>query len=82
MTSGKHLHKLASPAIGESAPANTGKTASTLHVEAKAAQGAPPVAIGHEQIAELAYSYWVERGYTGGSADEDWIRAERTLLMR
>ena len=32
-----------------------------------------------EQIACLAYSYWVERGYQGGSPEEDWLRAEREL---
>jgi hypothetical protein len=33
-----------------------------------------------EAIAELAYSYWVRRGCTGGSPEEDWLRAERELL--
>lgn len=34
-----------------------------------------------EDIAALAYSYWVERGYQGGSAEaeQDWLRAEREL---
>jgi hypothetical protein len=32
-----------------------------------------------EQIACLAYSYWVERGCQGGSPEEDWLRAEREL---
>jgi hypothetical protein len=32
-----------------------------------------------EQIAELAYSFWVERGYQNGSPEEDWLRAEREL---
>jgi hypothetical protein len=35
-----------------------------------------------QQIAELAYSYWVDRGYQGGSPEEDWLRAERELLSR
>jgi len=33
----------------------------------------------HEDIAALAYSYWVERGCQGGSPEEDWLRAEREL---
>jgi len=30
-----------------------------------------------EAIAKLAYSYWEARGYQGGDAVEDWVRAER-----
>jgi Protein of unknown function (DUF2934) len=32
-----------------------------------------------EAIALLAYSYWEARGFTGGSPEEDWIRAECEL---
>ena len=32
-----------------------------------------------EEIARLAYGYWEVRGKRGGSADEDWYRAEREL---
>jgi hypothetical protein len=28
-----------------------------------------------EEIARIAYSYWEQRGYHGGSPDEDWFRA-------
>jgi len=35
--------------------------------------------VDRQAIARLAYSYWVARGYTGGSAEEDWLRAEREL---
>jgi hypothetical protein len=34
----------------------------------------------YEAIAALAYSYWEARGYQGGSAEEDWLRAEREIL--
>jgi hypothetical protein len=34
---------------------------------------------GRQEIASLAYSYWEARGRTGGSAWEDWLRAEREL---
>lgn len=32
-----------------------------------------------EAIAERAYFYWAERGYTHGFAEEDWKRAEAEL---
>jgi hypothetical protein len=35
----------------------------------------------YEDIAKLAYSYWEARGYQGGSADEDWARAEQELRV-
>jgi hypothetical protein len=35
--------------------------------------------LNRDAIARLAYSYWAARGYIGGSAEEDWLRAEREL---
>jgi len=35
-----------------------------------------------EEIAVLAYSYWVSRGYQGGCPEEDWLRAEQELTLR
>ncbi len=35
-----------------------------------------------ERIALLAYAYWEQRGRAGGSAEEDWFRAEREILSR
>jgi hypothetical protein len=32
-----------------------------------------------EQIARLAYSYWLDRGGQNGSPEEDWLRAEQAL---
>jgi DUF2934 family protein len=32
-----------------------------------------------EQIALLAYSYWQARGYSDGSPEQDWLRAEAEL---
>jgi hypothetical protein len=36
----------------------------------------------YEQIALLAYSFWAERGYQGGSPEEDWFRAEQEIRRR
>ncbi|MFI5113468.1 MAG: DUF2934 domain-containing protein [Terriglobales bacterium] len=44
-----------------------------------AVAAAPP---SHEEIARLAYTYWEARGWVHGSAQEDWFRAERELLLR
>ncbi len=38
--------------------------------------------VAQEEIARLAYSYWVGRGYESGNPEEDWLRAERELLSR
>jgi len=35
----------------------------------------------HEAIAKRAYSYWEARGFQGGSAEEDWLRAEAELQL-
>ncbi len=33
-----------------------------------------------EEIARLAYIYWLEGGCGDGTAEEDWYRAERQLV--
>jgi predicted chitinase len=33
----------------------------------------------HKKIARLAYSYWEAAGCPSGSAEQDWLRAERHL---
>lgn len=35
-----------------------------------------------DEIARLAYTYWADRGYQGGSSEEDWLRAEQELRFR
>jgi hypothetical protein len=36
-----------------------------------------------DAIARLAYGFWLERnGRNEGSAEEDWLRAEREVLER
>jgi hypothetical protein len=39
-------------------------------------------AMAHDEIAQLAYSYWEARGNRGGSPWEDWFRAEQELKQR
>ena len=36
----------------------------------------------HEETARLAYSYWEARGHQGGSAEEDWFRAQAEIRRR
>jgi hypothetical protein len=36
----------------------------------------------HEEIALLAYKYYLQRGNLDGSAEEDWLRAEREVRGR
>ena len=43
---------------------------------------AAPMEITHAAIAQLAYSYWLQRGCQGGSEHEDWLRAEQELRTR
>jgi len=39
-------------------------------------------ALDQAEVARLAHSYWLERGGQGGSAEEDWHRAEEALRAR
>jgi hypothetical protein len=36
----------------------------------------------HEEIAKLAYSYWVAGGRREGTSLSDWLHAERALSDR
>jgi hypothetical protein len=36
--------------------------------------------VSEDEIAELAYELWQERGSPHGSPDEDWLEAENWLL--
>jgi hypothetical protein len=52
---------------------------STSEISSPASAHATGPVIDREDIALLAYSYWEARGFTGGSPEEDWLRAEREL---
>jgi hypothetical protein len=51
------------------------KAARPIGPLAKSTASAPK----HEQIAQLAYSYWQDRQRREGSPIEDWLRAEAEL---
>lgn len=38
--------------------------------------------VSHDDIANLAYTYWIERGYAHGDPEQDWLRAERELTSK
>jgi hypothetical protein len=54
-------------------------TAKGAAIETDSLPGDPP---RQDEIAALAYSYWEARGYNGGSAEEDWLRAEEEVRKR
>lgn len=56
------------------------KHSKSVSLEATMAQGGPDH--DTEIIAQIAYSYWELRGGHGGSALEDWVRAEREYVNR
>ena len=53
--------------------------AAPLNDSSANSQPAPIQEIPHDEIARLAYAYWEQRGGEGGSAEEDWARAEQEL---
>jgi hypothetical protein len=75
------------PRVRQASPAAEASPA----VENVAAAQAPPETNGsclsqgvslREQVALLAYSYWEQRGFQGGSPEEDWFRAEQEIQYR
>jgi hypothetical protein len=72
-----------------SAPVPTRRKPATTRAKHSAITPAPapatelaPEAPSREQIAALAYSYWVARGHQGGSPETDWLRAEQELAAK
>jgi hypothetical protein len=62
----------------ESATLESGAVIDSAAVDSYEVADAP----AREEIAALAYSYWEGRGYQGGSAEDDWLRAEAELRTR
>ncbi len=59
------------------APAKPRKTAAKKE---KVTQPAKMMRPSHEEIERLARTYWEQRGYRDGFAEQDWLRAEQELL--
>ena len=82
----KHHHKTAPFAVAEPVVLEVTKEATLASVAVPAPtrveiSTTPSVqTVTQAQIAELAYAYWIERGCPHGSAEADWLRAERELL--
>ncbi len=56
-----------------------GSVSSTSKISSPSPDRIAGPVIDREAISLLAYSYWEARGFTGGSPEEDWLRAEREL---
>ena len=70
-----HHHKLSTAPVAEVLAA----VSQSSNVSLPSSPAVPPRVVTHQQIAELAHSFWIGRGYVHGAAEEDWFRAEREL---
>jgi DUF2934 family protein len=70
-----HHHKLSASPVAEALAAVSESSSASL----KSTPAESPRAVTHQQIAELAHSFWTSRDYTQGSPEDDWLRAERQL---
>jgi hypothetical protein len=73
-----HHHKLSASPISEALAAVNESSSTSLN----STPAETPRVVTHQQIAELAHSYWTSRGYLHGSPEDDWFRAERQLTGR
>jgi hypothetical protein len=74
------------PARRKSPAATTKRVSRAANVTEAPASEIEPVAVtvsatapSSDEVAKLAYSFWADRGYQGGSPEEDWLRAEQQL---
>ena len=58
------------------------ETESTVDSREESVPADSPGPFSQQQIADLAYEFWLDRGCPHGSPDEDWFRAERELWNR
>jgi len=70
-----HHHKLSASPVAEALAAVSESSSTSL----KSTLADSPGAVTHQQIAELAHSFWSSRGHSHGSPEDDWLRAERQL---
>ena len=49
-------------------------------IQAVGSRNGPSDSSLHEAI-QASYSYWEARGFQGGSAEEDWLRAEAEIQL-
>lgn len=68
--------------LAKAAAASAGATSDPINSVAIDSVGVITHEIKYEDIAKLAHSYWIARGYTHGSPEEDWLRAERELKTK
>lgn len=91
-----HHHKASSatlerPKAGAAAVASTSSIVDPVGVVAPAIETEPMNRIetaaaarevSQEEVAKLAYSYWIAGGYEHGGAEKDWLRAEQELRAK
>jgi Protein of unknown function (DUF2934) len=64
------------------AKAASAKPPKTATKKENVVSNSQPKVVSREEIEQVAYQIWVQRGYQHGHALEDWIAAERELLER
>ena len=60
----------------------TVKPRRTAAKKEKATEVAKTLKPSREEIEQLAYQFWEQRGYQHGYALQDWLRAEQELRKR
>lgn len=75
----------AAPKTARAAKPKTPRVTAAKHSKSVSTESTAPQTGTENQtevIAKIAYSYWESRGRQGGSAIEDWVRAEREYVSR
>jgi hypothetical protein len=66
-------------AAAPKAAAKPSKPAAKKTVASAKTNGNP---ISHDQVAQLAHRFFIERGHAHGHHEEDWFRAEQALRSK